>query len=317
MHPALSVIFFTTSSGAGYGLLVMLGCYTLLGRLPENVWFALTTMIIALGLITAGLLSSTLHLGHPERAWRAFSQWRTSWLSREGIMAVLTYIPALGFGLAWAFPILKLPIELLAAAMIVCALGTIFTTAMIYRSLKPIHAWHNKYVAPGYLILGVMSGAILLLALSAGFGVTLKFLAPICGVLLAAGLTVKWIYWSFIDGTWGASTPATATGLAKTGSNVQVRSVEWPHTEENYVLKEMGFQVGRKHAARLRNIAIWAGFLIPAILIDTTIFLPVIFQPFLAIPAAAVMTAGVIAERWLFFAEAKHTVTLFYGAGSA
>jgi hypothetical protein len=45
-------------------------------------------------LVSLGLLSSTFHLGHPERAWRAFSQWRSSWLSREGVAAVATYLPA-------------------------------------------------------------------------------------------------------------------------------------------------------------------------------------------------------------------------------
>lgn len=315
MHPALSVIFFTTASGAGYGMLVILGLYALLGFLPRDLWFALITLCMALGLITAGLLSSTLHLGHPERAWRAFSQWRSSWLSREGILAVLTYIPALLFGLAWLFPVVPLPLALLGGVVVAMALGTIFTTAMIYRSLKPILHWHNKFVVPGYLILGPMSGAVFVLALSSGFDVTFKFLTPLCGVLLAAGLTAKWLAWSFNDSATAASTPATATGLA--GENVNVRSIEWPHTERNYVLKEMGFQVARKHAARLRTISIWAGFLIPGILIEASIMLPSLPLAIFAIPAALVMTLGVVTERWLFFAEAKHTVTLYYGAGAA
>ncbi len=317
MNPALSVIFFTTASGAGYGILVMLGAYAALGRLPQSMWFGLTTMVVALGLITAGLLSSTFHLGHPERAWRAFSQWRSSWLSREGIMALATYVPALGFGLAWVFPeSVKVPLYLLGLlgpVMAVCALGTIYTTAMIYRSLKPIHHWYNVHVVPAYLVLGVMTGAVLLFALSLLFAEPLKFIAPISGLLLAAGLTAKWRYWSFVDSTAGTSTPGTATGLP----GAQVKSIEWPHTEANYVVKEMGFQIARKHAGRLRTIAIWAGFVVPAVMIEFSILMPAGVQVVLAVCAALVMALGIITERWLFFAEAKHTVTLYYGAEKA
>jgi|APGre2960657468_1045069.scaffolds.fasta_scaffold00572_13 DMSO reductase anchor subunit len=316
MNPALSVIFFTTASGAGYGMLVTLGLAALLGQLPQHLWFSLVTMVVALGLITAGLLSSTFHLGHPERAWRAFSQWRSSWLSREGIMAVATYMPALGFGLAWAFPnLITVPQGIVGVGAALFALGTIYTTAMIYRSLKPIHQWHNKHVVGCYLVLGVMTGAVFVLALSSLFGQRIVYLTPICGLLLAAGLSVKWLYWAFIDSTTASSTPASAVGLS--GPNVKVTSVEWPHTEANYVMKEMGFQVARKHATRLRQIAIWAGFLLPAIALETSILLPADLGTWLTIPAALVMAIGIVAERWLFFAQAKHTVTLYYGAGTA
>jgi DMSO reductase anchor subunit len=315
MNPALSVIFFTTSSGAGYGMLSVLGIYAVLGVLPRDLWFSLTTMVIALGLITAGLLSSTLHLGHPERALRAFSQWRTSWLSREGVMAVATYLPALAFGVVWIFTgVSTAALGLLAATF---AMGTVFTTAMIYRSLRPIHHWHNKYVVPCYLVLGPMTGAVWLLALSALFAQPLPYLAPITLVLLASGLTAKWLYWSFADSTSGPSTPASATGLGSAKSAVQVRSIEWPHTEANYVMKEMGFLVARKHATRLRNIAIWAGFVLPGVMIEASISLPALNQIALWVPAALLMSLGIIAERWLFFAQAKHTVTLYYGAHKA
>jgi DMSO reductase anchor subunit len=257
-------------------------------------------------------------LGHPERAWRAFSQWRTSWLSREGIMAVATFAPAGAFGLIWIFadgaPALLALSGSLAATF---ALGTLYTTAMIYRSLKPIRRWHNNYVVPGYLVLGPMSGAAVVLALATALSQPLAFLAPICGILLAAGLSVKWLYWSFCDGNPALSTSATATGLAAAGRSVRVASVEWPHTEENYILKEMGFRVAQKHARRLRLISIWAGFLLPAILIEVSIVAAPGLRIALTAVAAALMALGVVVERWLFFAEAKHTVTLYYGAERA
>src|SRR5215207_728533 len=101
MHPAYSVILFTTASGAGYGLLALLGLVGFSHGVVSNFWFGLVSLFIGLGLVTIGLLSSTLHLGHPERAWRAFSQWRSSWLSREGVAAVATYVPAVLFGAVW------------------------------------------------------------------------------------------------------------------------------------------------------------------------------------------------------------------------
>src|SRR5512146_2321850 len=99
MHPAFSVIFFTTLSGAGYGLWFWFGVATLASPLPRGVsrWALLAGFVLT----SIGLLSSLLHLGQPQRAWRAFSQWRTSWLSREGVASVATYLPALPFAYVW------------------------------------------------------------------------------------------------------------------------------------------------------------------------------------------------------------------------
>lgn len=105
MNPAYSVIVFTTASGAGYGLLAWLAFWDLLGSSEglDDVFAA--GLVIALVLISGGLLSSTFHLGRPERAWRALSQWRTSWLSREGILALATYPPAGVLLLEWALDV--------------------------------------------------------------------------------------------------------------------------------------------------------------------------------------------------------------------
>ncbi|MGH7159055.1 MAG: DmsC/YnfH family molybdoenzyme membrane anchor subunit, partial [Acetobacteraceae bacterium] len=94
MTPALSVIFFTTASGAGYGLLVLTGVLGAFRLTAANPWFGFAAVVLALAFASVGLVASTLHLGHPERAWRAISQWRSSWLAREGLAALLTYPPA-------------------------------------------------------------------------------------------------------------------------------------------------------------------------------------------------------------------------------
>src|SRR3712207_106543 len=156
MHPALSVIVFTTSSGMGYGLLTLLGLGGAFGLLPAAPGFGIAAFALALGLVTVGLLSSLLHLGRPERAIRAFSQWRSSWLSREGVAAVATYIPALLLGAAMLSgpSLLATPLGLLTA---LGAGATVYCTGMIYASLKPVRQWRHPLVVPGYLLLASFS----------------------------------------------------------------------------------------------------------------------------------------------------------------
>ena len=125
--------------------------------------WALVGFGLAFGLITVGLLSSTAHLGRPERAWRAFSQWRSSWLSREGVMAVATYVPAGLLALGWVLleraDGIFVALALLAA---ICAGVTLYTTGMIYASLRTIRQWYQPLTAPIYIALGFASGAVLL-----------------------------------------------------------------------------------------------------------------------------------------------------------
>jgi sulfite dehydrogenase (quinone) subunit SoeC len=132
MNPAFSVVLLTTASGAGYGMLVWLGILNAGHALPTAPWFGVAATLVGLALSAVGLLASTLHLGHPERAWRAISQWRSSWLSREGVLALFTNLPALGFAAAWYFAgaanTVTIVLGLLAA---VCGLGTVASQAMI------------------------------------------------------------------------------------------------------------------------------------------------------------------------------------------
>ncbi len=311
MHPAKSVIFFTTATGAGYGLMFWLGVLALLGKIPNNPVFAWASMIIGFGLIVGGLLSSTLHLGHPERAWRAFSQWRSSWLSREGVMAILTFIPLSLFAINWLFLGRSDGIATVFIAIGgMMSLITVFTTAMIYASLKTIPAWHNIWTKLGYLVLCVMSGGVILYILQTITGQnTLPDLAYYVVGLLIAGLFVKVLYWTHIHKAPAVSTAESATGLGQFG---KVSFAGSPHSADNYLLKEMGYQIARKHAAKLRVLTILIGFVLPAVMV----MLSVTFSKFalVAVILAGLMSLfGLVVERWLFFAEAKHVVTLYYG----
>jgi DMSO reductase anchor subunit len=312
MHPAYSVIFFTTATGAGYGLLALLGLSAGFGLVEPGFWFRFVALGLALVLIAAGLLSSAAHLGRPERAWRAFSQWKSSWLSREGVAAVATFVPAGLFGIGWV--LLGKDAGWVAAMGLLSAIGaavTVTTTGMIYASLKPIAQWSSRFTLPAYLIFAAMTGCMLFNALLQLFA---RGSAPVLG--LAFALTV--LGWAWKIATWRhndslvtSTTLNGATGL----DGGEVRSIEWPHTEENYILKEMGFRIARKHGGRLRLIAQALAFALPLALLAAAFGLPAApwLSTGLSLIAAVSQFTGMLVERWLFFAEAKHTAALYYG----
>lgn len=314
MHPAFSVILFTVGSGAGYGLLALIGILAPLRLLPEERWFAFTALALALAAVALGLAASTRHLGHPERAWRAFSQWRSSWLSREGVASLASFVPAGLLGLAFLAGIREgVAIAALGALSAAMAVVTVWCTAMIYRSLMPIRQWHHPLVLPNYLALALITGSLWLAALASLWPGDRTVIAalPLAAIPLAAAL--KLAYWSAIDRGRPIATIASATGLGGGGT---VRLFEAPHSQENYLLKEMGYRIARKHRLRLRRIALGAAFALPWLLSAAALF-PSALAPAAAVAAALIGTAGVLVERWLFFAEATHTVTLYYGAPSA
>jgi len=310
MRPAYSVIFFTTATGAGYGLLALLGLLGAVGTLPSDITLGLVGLGLAMALITGGLLSSTAHLGRPERAWRAFSQWRTSWLSREGIAAVATYLPAGLLGAGWV--LLGRTDGWVAAAGVTTAILaalTVSATGMIYASLKPVAEWHTPFTLPAYLIFALMTGLVVLNALLACLGRWDPWWAGFAIAATLAGWAWKIATWWHNDTLRLPSSANTATGL--TGGSV--RSVEWPHTEENYLLKEMGYRIARKHSERLRLIAQAAAFALPIVLLLTAMMSGALASLIASVLAALLQLAGMLIERWLFFAEARHTVTLYYG----
>lgn len=315
MHPAFSVIFFTTASGAGYGMLTILGLAYLSQVVPDDKAFGLFAIGIALVLITTGLLSSTFHLGHPERAWRALSQWRSSWLSREGVLAILTYIPALVFAVGWLLLESNNKFYAVAALLMsLLSLFTVYSTAMIYASLRTIHAWSNHWVPVVYLSLAVMTGLILVNALLLVFANPVSLISYTTAGSIVITLAIKLGYWRFIRETQSSSTAETATGLGYLG---KVSMVQSPHSQENYLLKEMGFKIARKHADKLRRISVLGAFVLPFILTLMSLGSSSILSVSSALLAVIFAIPGVIVERWLFFAEARHTVMLYYGNSTA
>lgn len=288
MHPAPSVIIFTTLSGLGFGMLVFLG----LDTTAPTGWFGFAFFAIAYALAVGGLLSSTLHLGHPERALKAFTQWRSSWLSREGVFAVATLIIMALFAFMLVF--FDTQLTLLGWIGAFLSILTIFATSMIYTQLKTVPRWNHWSPPVLFMAYALVGGALL-----TGRVTLAMYLLPVLAVLQI----VAWFDQDRREAN-SDSTVGTATGLGDLG---QVRLFEKPHTGSNYLTKEMVFQVGRKHAATLKVISLALSCAIPLLLLLVT------FNHFVAILAVLSHVAGVFVQRWLFFAEAKHVVSLYYG----
>lgn len=288
MHPAPSVIIFTTLSGLGFGLLFFLG----LGLPAVTGWTAFAFYAIAFGLAGGGLIASTFHLGHPERALKAFTQWRSSWLSREGIAAVFALI-VMGVYAAGAV-FWSVHWVLLGLVGAISCLAVIFTTSMIYTQMKTVPRWHTPLTPALFFAISLAGGALL-----AGEITLALVLIPVAGVLQV-------LWWVQGDRALGQSGTdmASATGLGGIGS---VRAFEPPHTGTNYLLREFVHVVGRKHSLKLRTIALVLGYALPV----TLLLVP--FSHILAGVAVLSHIVGIAASRWLFFAEAEHVVGLYYG----
>ncbi len=287
MNPAPSVIIFSVLSGLGFGLLAFLGA----GLAQTTGWPAFLWWGLGYALAITGLFAAALHLGNPKNGLKAFSQWRTSWLSREAWAAVATLLLLAPMALSdWLG--LGLP-RIFGWLGAVLALVTVFTTAMIYAQIRAVPRWRQPTTPVVFVGCAIAGGAVL-----AG-----QVWAPLPLILLTPLLLDAW---RVGDGQFAraAQTIGTATGLGPIG-DVQV--FEQPHTSQNYLMREMIFVVGRKHARRLRQITVIMASVLPAIVL----LLPQ-SPPIYAI-AALIHLTGVFAQRWLFFAEAEHVVGLYYG----
>jgi DMSO reductase anchor subunit len=307
MRPALPVIFFTVLSGAGYGLWCLLGLALAARIYPLAGAGILVPLAFGFVLVTAGLMASTAHLGRPGRAWRALSQWSSSWLSREGIASLVTYLPVLAIGWLGHAARTDWSIQVAGAWLALCSLATIVCTANIYRSLKTIRAWRMPQVLPLYLGFALLSGGLWLwawLALASPRPIGLAFPLALLALAVVASV-IKTDYWKTADRAPMVTT-GHAVGLQHLG---RVRAFEGPASEEFYLTHEMVFVLARKHSPRLRKIAIILFAALPVIGIAIALRYG---APWIAPVLAVLCLAGLFVERWLFFAEARHAVAAFF-----
>jgi DMSO reductase anchor subunit len=290
MHPAPSVIFFTAFSGLGFGLLAFLG----LGMPGLNGWNAFAFYFIAYAFAVGGLLASVTHLANPKNAIKSFSQWRSSWLSREGILAVAALLTTAVYAIGRIF--FDTDLGLVGSIGSVLSVATVYSTSMIYTQLKTVPRWNSPTTPFMFLSYSLAGGALL-----AG-QVTLAL------YLLIVAAIAQLLNWRVGDQRLlnSQTNLGTATGLGNVGV---VRQYEPPHSGKNYLLNEMVYVVGRKHAQKVRRISFVAAFLIPVLAL-----LAFRDQPHIGgILAIIFHILGVVGGRWLFFAEARHVVANYYG----
>ncbi len=323
MHPAFSVIFLTTLIGVGQGLFLALftgQLYALAKLLPaqDSQSFYALGSALALAFLLAGLGASFFHLGHPERAWRAATQWRTSWLSREVIVLPITLFLIFLYGLAhfmdWKQPWLvlasgALPVD---ATLVIGTLATLATfalfvcTAMIYASLKFIQEWHSPLTVFNYTLFGGASGFTLAAAFSAYAQANLVSFYGTWAVILtlAALLTRAASLWR--------------NRHLKHKSNLQTAIGIRHNTIQQKAQGAMGgsFNTREFFHGQPQSVVRWVYwsflllvFPIPIVLLGAAYGIASVYLPMLAF---LVQYLGLLAERWYFFADARHPQNLYY-----
>lgn len=302
MHPAFSVISFTTLLGAAQGLVAALAVLKLLGHTVPHL---VALLVVATVLLVISLGASFFHLGHPERAWRAAAMWRTSWLSREVIV-----LPAfIGLVMLWAFLEWRgLPASWIVWPVIVASAGLWLCTAMIYACIKFIQEWAHPITVVNYAVLGLASGLVLLLALLAGLNAPadlIHMLAP-----WAVGLTLLGFVTRAVSVRRNARLNPRSTLQSATGI---------PHSV--IAQKSMGMSAGAFNTREffhgkteffVRNVKsiMWGlCFVAPLILV---VVAATTHWHLLLVLAFPVQYLGLLSERWLFFAQARHPQNLYY-----
>ena len=303
MHPAASVIVFTTLSGLGFGLMIMLG----LGFGPSDPVVGPLAGLAALGMAGVGLMASTFHLGNPQRFLKALTQWRSSWLSREGCVSVVLMTLFFAYVVLWWWN--GAPNAFLGLWSAILAALAVFCTAMIYAQLKTVPRWSTPWTVPMFLGYALAGGLICVMLARAVAGDATPVAYTFALLIASAAMYMYRRMAMAVTLASAGSSPETATGLGHLGT---VRLLEPPHSSPNYLMKEMVHKIGRKHAEKLALISVILGIFVPLFLVIVARE-PSAFQIFALLTALVLHYGGALASRWLFFAEAEHVVGLYYG----
>ena len=289
MHPAPSIILFTVLSGFGFGLISIVGLLQFLSQIStvDVVFFSLIGFFFS----TVGLISSFFHLANKKNAIKSLSQWQTSWLSREAISSIFCLSIVVG-NIGWVF-VQNRYVNEVGITLFLLSLFTIFTTSMIYAQLKTVPSWNNMLTPAIFIFAGLAGGSILLMDYAS------LVLLLIFGVLQV-------LFWYNADQSfiYKETSVGTALGYSK---NEDIRSFDVAHTSRNYLLNEMVYKVARKHAIKIRYISFFSAFVLPTSLI---LMFPGNFS--VSVLVIGIHFVGIYFSRWLFFAEAKHSVSFYY-----
>jgi sulfite dehydrogenase (quinone) subunit SoeC len=302
MHPAFSVISFTTLLGAAQGLVVALSVLTLAGA---SVPYLFGLLVLAVLLLIVSLGASFLHLGHPERAWRAAAMWRTSWLSREVIVLPIF----IGLTALWAlFEITGNRSNLLLIAIIVLSVLLWYCTAMIYACIKFIQEWAHGITVVNYFVLGIASGLVLLTAALAAAGAEMVLVQKIAIWAVVAtliGLATRWVALQRNASLKPKSTLQSATGI----QNPVIQQKSMGMSAGAFNTREFFHGQTEFFVRNVKSLMLGLCFAAPVVLILLGTSLE--SRALLAI-AFPIQYLGLLSERWLFFAQARHPQNIYY-----
>jgi sulfite dehydrogenase (quinone) subunit SoeC len=301
MNPAWSVITFTTIAGAAQGLVVALALARLT-NIPMALAFQSHSLLLALVMLLVGLAASTLHLGRPERAWRAVLMWRTSWLSRE-VIVLPAFIAAVA--LSW-WCVERVAGEFLAL-VIVLALLLWWCTAMIYACLRFIQEWAHPLTHAGFILIGLSSGLVLTCALAAwsGEAALLEAAAPWALRATVAALIVRLLALRRNARLRPKSTLQSATGIKA----AVLKQTSMGMSAGAFNTREFFHRATASALGQIRLTFIALGFVVPVVLMLWALNSG---PTLLWLAACAVQWPGLAAERWFFFAQARHPQNLYY-----
>ncbi len=317
MSPELSIIILTVLAGAGQGLFVFIvaGDYAGLMKgasLSENALIAGAVVSFVLTLV--GALASLFHLTHPERGVKAVKQWKSSWLSREALFLPLfqgmtaLYAAAAYFGVS---PGLRLTV---GAVGVIAALALFLASGMIYAEIRYIREWNTAYTPVNFALIGMASGGAAAIAVLETAGapavVTLSVLRAVFGVTIVAAL-VKLLYFKRNASLYSPFTLQSAIGV----NHSLIRLMDTGASYDHYNTTEYNYTAFRSKRGMLRAVSFLLLFAAPAALM-TLDYMPLFRNGtgWMGAPAALLMIAGAMIERWLFFVDGNHAQNLYYGA---
>ena len=307
MRPQFSIIFFTTLAGMAQGLLFFVALLNIEGPVLSAPFLAILALPVSFILLSLGLVASFFHLGHPERAWRAATMWRTSWLSREvialpavmALTAITFFFIISGMVPAWVW-----------AALLISILALWICTAKIYQCIQFIQEWSHPSTLTNFILLGLSSGGLLLeflLILWNGSELPLGMglISGVNFILLFLALNLKLWIWRRNQKLKPKSNLASATGIK--GNNIRQTSMGFMGGSFN--TREFFHHQTDRVISNIRKIILLMTYVGPMILLAYAMTSPNIAQ----IAIALIMHyIGLLAERWMFFAEANHPQNLYY-----
>ena len=307
MRPQFSIIFFTTLAGMAQGLLFFLALINLEAPVLSATFLINLALPVSFILLTLGLIASFFHLGHPERAWRAAMMWRTSWLSREVIA-----LPVAMLATALTFLYIKSGIAptWLWAAVMMSTLALWICTAKIYQCIRFIQEWSHPSTLSNFILLGLSSGGLLLEFLLLVWNepntpIGISLISVVNFIVLFLALNLKLWMWRRNQKLKPKSNLASATGIK--GSNIRQTSMGFMGGSFN--TREFFHHQTDRVISNIRKIILLMVYIGPMVLLAFNLSSPSISQVAVAL---LVHYIGLLAERWMFFAEANHPQNLYY-----